>query len=196
MSRLSVIPNHQKEHLSCTQPQPRCFSLNIPFCLDFVTHLITSNTVSITGKIDIQIHRYLPLPQGSTHVCITSSAPGNGFHYCHIRSANTPETHTMWFNPLETRINHTNSPQISHFLKLKYCYGSSRKSVPRVLVPSVQTENTLEVFRYIPMISAPQHSHWLQNTTTTRRSALHKVSRTTELPKPRAGSLYRSPDNL
>ena len=39
-----------------------------------------------------------------------------------------------------------------------YCYGSSHKSVPRVLVPLIQAENTLEVFRYIPMISAPQHS--------------------------------------
>ena len=39
-----------------------------------------------------------------------------------------------------------------------YCYGSSHNYVPRVLVPLIQTENTLEVFRYIPMISAPQHS--------------------------------------
>ena len=40
-----------------------------------------------------------------------------------------------------------------------YCYGSSHNSVLRVLVPLIQAENTLEVFRYIPMISAPQHSH-------------------------------------
>ena len=76
------------------------------------------------------------------------------------------------------------------------CYGSSHKSVLRVLVHLIQAENTLEVFRYVPTISAPQHSHWLQNTTTTRRSALHKVTRTTELPKPLYRSLYRSTDPL
>ena len=65
----------------------------------------------------------------------------------------------------------------------QYCYGSSHKSVPRVLFPLFQAENTLEVFRYIPMISAPQLSHRLQNTTATRRPALHKVTCTTELSK-------------
>ena len=59
----------------------------------------------------------------------------------------------------------------------------------------IQAENTLEVFRYISMISAPQHSHRLQNTTTTRRFTLHKVTRTTDC-RSRVPAPYIGPQTI
>ena len=35
------------------------------------------------------------------------------------------------------------------YINIMYCYGSSHKSIPRVLVPLIQVENYLEVFRYV-----------------------------------------------
>ena len=55
----------------------------------------------------------------------------------------------------------------------------------------IQAENALEVFRYILIFSAPQHSH----TTTTRRSALHKVTRTTNC-RSRGPAPYIGPQTI
>ena len=107
-----------------------------------------------------------------------------------------------------------NNVSKSMLLFVEYCYGSSHKSVPRVLVPLIQAENTMEVFRYISMISAPttlsltpEHHHHSEVRTTQGSLALlnsrsrgpapyigpQTLSRTFLIIPDNSGTLHRRP---